>query len=251
MIGALVAAATMALPSREDLIERWVRANPAHAASRLESPARAAAAPPDLHALAQRELNAARYRLTEPSFVASEPWWVRAIDWLGDRWQQFIGSIFRRVHISQRQAVGIGDALLVLVGIALLSVVVSIVRNVRLRRTVRVAAEPIASSLSSRALYNQACDAASRGDYGVAALLLFGAMVALLDRGGAVAGSRSATVGDLRRDLRLANAKLVVSFDAIAAPFVERAYAERAVSAPQWQQARAAFDNLNVMLSER
>lgn len=251
MICAVVAAATLALPSREALIERWLHANHAHVASRLESPARTASPPPDLQVLAQREFgNAGRYRLTQPVPVEeSKPWWVRAIDWVADRWQQFLSPIFNRVHVSQRQAVGIGDALLVLVGLALLLVVVSIVRNVRLSHAARVAAEPIVSGPGSRALYNHACDAANRGDYGSAALLLFAAMVTLLDRRGAVAGSRSATVGDLRRELRTGNAKLVASFDAVAAPFVERAYAERPVDAPQWQRARSAFDNLSVILS--
>jgi hypothetical protein len=79
------------------------------------------------------------------------------------------------------------------------------------------------------------------GEYGTAALLLFGATVALLDGRGAVAASRSATVGDLRRELRARDAPLVAAFDAVAAPFVEKAYAERRVDEPQWHRARDAF----------
>ena len=66
-------------------------------------------------------------------------------------------------------------------------------------------------------------------------------MVALLDRQGAVDASASATVGDLRRELRAHNARLVAPFDAVAAPFVQEAYAERTVDEPQWHRARDAF----------
>jgi hypothetical protein len=74
--------------------------------------------------------------------------------------------------------------------------------------------------------------------------LLFAATVALLDRQGAVDGTASATVGDLRRELRAGNARLVGPFDAVAAPFVQEAYAERAVDEPQWHRARDAFATL-------
>jgi hypothetical protein len=103
---------------------------------------------------------------------------------------------------------------------------------------------PLAETPSPRALYQQACDAANRRDYGNAALLLFAATVALLDRQGAVEADRSATVGDFRRALRTRNAALIPSFDAVAAPFVQRAYAERAVGEAQWQTARSAFESL-------
>jgi hypothetical protein len=69
-------------------------------------------------------------------------------------------------------------------------------------------------------------------------------MVALLDRRGAADGTASATVGDLRRELRASDARLVAPFDAVAAPFVQEAYAERAVDEPQWHRARDAFATL-------
>ena len=94
------------------------------------------------------------------------------------------------------------------------------------------------------ALYRLACAAASRADYGGAALLLFAATVALLDREGAVDGSSSATVGDLRRELRARNAALIGAFDTVAGPFVQKAYAERAIDEPQWDRARHAFVTL-------
>jgi hypothetical protein len=48
-------------------------------------------------------------------------------------------------------------------------------------------------------------------------------------------------VGDLRRELRARNAALIVPFDEVAAPFVQKAYAEHAVEEPQWHRAHKAF----------
>jgi hypothetical protein len=57
-------------------------------------------------------------------------------------------------------------------------------------------------------------------------------------------------VGDLRRELRAGDAALVPAFDAVAEPFVARAYAERAVDAPQWSRARAAYDSFVALSSK-
>ena len=109
-------------------------------------------------------------------------------------------------------------------------VVVRLLRNLQVDRSQSSPRPaPLEEPPAPRALYKQACNAAGRGDYGTAALLLFAAMIALLDRQGAVDATASATVGDLRRELRAGNARLVAPFDAVAAPFVQEAYAERAV----------------------
>jgi hypothetical protein len=250
VIAAVAAAVGLATPSRPALVERWLHANRTHSAARLE-PSRATASPrppPDLRALAQRELGVAgRYRLAQPAPApAVEPWWKRALDWISDRWNALWNAAFGRVHVTPRAANGIGEALLVLVGLLLILVVVRMLRNVHFAPfAARSKVEPIEAPLDPRALYRRACDAANAGEYGTAALLLFSATVALLDGRGAIAVSRSATVGDLRRELRSADATLVAPFDAVAAPFVERAYAERTVGAPQWDRARAAFVTLS------
>jgi hypothetical protein len=41
--------------------------------------------------------------------------------------------------------------------------------------------------------------------------------------------------------LRAHDAPLIAAFDAVAAPFVQKAYAERSVDEPQWHRARDAF----------
>ena len=112
MIVAAAAALALAAPSREGLIERWLRANPAHSAARLESAPRVALplqAPPNLGALARRELGiAGRYQLAEPfpAVAATEPWWLRVLRWLGDCGSGF-GTRFLPACISvssKRQA---------------------------------------------------------------------------------------------------------------------------------------------------
>ncbi len=167
-----------------------------------------------------------------------------AWQWIHDRWTQFWQRLFGRVHVGQQQAASIGDVVLVVLGLILVFVVVRLLMNLQLARDAASVSVPLEAPPSPRALYKQACAAASDGDYGAAALLLFAATVALLDRRGDFDAAKSATVGDLRRALRSRNAKLVVPFDAVAGPFVQRAYAERRVDEPQWQHAREAFEQL-------
>jgi hypothetical protein len=248
VIVAAAAALALAAPAREALIERWLHANRTHSMTRLESgpAARPAVAPPDLRAFAERELaTPGRYRLASRAAVVSEPWWMRAWDWLAERWQRLWNAVFARVHVGRATAASMGDALLVLVGLVSIFVVVRLLMNIHLARSsASLDSTPLEERPSPRALYKEACNAANRGDYGGAALLLFAATLALLDRQGAVEAARSATVGDFRRALRGRDATLLPSFDAVAAPFVQRAYAERAVDELQWRHAREAFESL-------
>jgi hypothetical protein len=246
MIVAIAAAAALA-PSKDALIERWLRANHAHVVVRLAPAPAPLISPPDLRALAQREFAVkGRYQLAEsPLAAAAEPWWSQALHWIYQRWQRFWDLLFARVRVGPQGAASLGDVLLVLVGILMIFVVVRLLRNLQVERSQSgPRAAPLQEPPAPGTLYQQACNAAGRGDYGTAALLLFAAMVALLDRQGAVDGTASATVGDLRRELRAGNARLVAPFDAVAAPFVQEAYAERAVDEPQWHRARDAFATL-------
>lgn len=194
-----------------------------------------------------------RYHFT-PQVVApaEEPWWMRVWDWFADRWSSLWHALFSRVHVGRETAASIGDVMLALVGLLLLYVAIRLLREVQLARArPRIASEPLPDPPSPAALYRQARAAACRGDYGAAALLLFTATVALLDRRGAVDVTSSATVGDLRRVLRVRNAPLVPAFDAVAAPFVQTVYAERAVDAAQWERADEAFGSLSRCHPER
>jgi hypothetical protein len=203
--------------------------------------------PPNLHALAQRELAIpGRYQLARVSpSTMPRPWWQQLLEWMAERWQQLWNVLFSRVHLGRSQAVSIGDLLLVLVGVALVYAGIRLIANLRFARTAaNAAAEPLAEAPAPRSFYKQACTAANAGEYGRAALLLFAGTIVLLDRRGDVALRQSATVGDVRRALRARNPSVVLQFDAIAAPFVQTAYAERPIAQTQWDRARSAFEAL-------
>ena len=248
MIAAVALTLTLATPSREALVERWLDANRAHTRALLDSGPRASSAQgykgTTLQALAQRELSIpGRYQSPAARApVEREPWWLRAWDWIAGRLQKFWQAFFRRVHVGREAAASIGDVLLVAVALLLILVVVRLLLNLQPARAAsRASSESLVEQATPGVLYEQACTAANRGDYGNAALLLFAAMVALLDRHGAMDANSSATVGDLRRELRARNAAIVESFDAVAGPFVQKAYADRAVDEPQWKRANDAY----------
>ncbi len=248
MIFATAAAVALTAPSRQVLIDRWLRANKTHAVGNLHTVPRAQAnvRVPDLGVLAQRELaTPGRYRLA-PRATPPKAWWWRALEWIGDRWQDFWRTLLGRARVGKQAAASIGDALLAMVAFVLFVTIVRLVRNIQITRPASSNArgEALRDAPSASALYRQASDAANAGDYGSAALLLFAATVALLDSRDAVVASRSATVGELRRQLHARDAKLLGPFDAVAAPFVQRAYAERAIGEAQWTRARGAYQEL-------
>jgi len=201
-----------------------------------------------LHALVRRELAVpGRYQLAPRVVVPTEePWWMRVWDWIADRWDALWHAVFSRVHLGRATAASIGDVVLVIVGLLLLYVAIRLLREVQFARAQRRAkAEPLAEPPSPGALYDRARAAAGRGEYGAAALLLFTATIALLDNRGDVEVASSATVGDVRRALRARNAPLLSAFDAVAAPFVQAAYAERPIDAAHWDRANEAFEALS------
>jgi hypothetical protein len=252
VIAAVAVTLALAAPSREVLIEHWLHANHTHTKARLDSGPRASKeAQGDkgttLRAVAQRELSIpGRYQLlASPTPAQQEPWWLRTWHWIAGLWQKFWQAFFRRVHVGREAVASIGDVLLVAVVLLLIFVVVRLLMNLQLTRSaLRSSSEPLAERPAPGALYNQACNAANRGEYGNAALLLFAATIALLDRHGAVDATSSATVGDLRRELRAYNAVMIESFDAVATPFAQKAYADRAVDEPQWHRAHDAYVTL-------
>jgi len=247
VIAAVAAAAALAAPSREVLVQRWLHANRGHSAASLYSPRNDAQVPPNLQALAQRELaSPGRYNLTEtPAPRVRESLWKRFLRWLGEQWDGLWRSLSKRVHFSERAANGIGLTLLAVVASILLWVAVRLLVNLQLARSrKRLDAQPLQAGLDPQALYQKARESARRGEYGRAALLLFAATVALLDLRGDVSADRSSTVGDLRRELRSNDASLVALFDAVAEPFVQSAYAERAVDASQWERAERGYSRL-------
>jgi hypothetical protein len=237
---------------RETLLDRWRHANPAHLHRLLDAPQTAPEPRADLGALAQRELNVpGRYHLTTPrvATVRGEPWWLR--DWtrLHDWWSKLWRAIF--AHAPGRSTtLAIGDVLIALVAVLLIVVGIRLVRELQIERArSNRNAEALTELPDAQTLYRRACDAAARGDYGGAALLLFAATIALLDKRGAIALTSSATVGELRRELRARDAALLGPFDSVAAPFVQRAYADRPITSLEWEHAQKAFEALSLPVS--
>lgn len=198
-----------------------------------------------LHELAEHELSRhGRYQLsTAPATTQPRPFWLEALRWLYDRWQHFWSALLSHVHVTPNAAATTGDVILALLAILFLAVAIQLLRNIALVRSKPSAAEPLETRPDAPALYAAACDAAAAGSYGRAAVLLFAAMIALLETE-SPGNAGSQTVRELRRRLGTRHADLAASFDAIADPFVETLYAQRAIAAAQWERARDAFSVL-------
>jgi hypothetical protein len=231
--------------AREALLERWRHANPAHLHRLLEAPQTGPEPRADLQALAQRELSLpGRYRLATPALatVRGEPWWLRVWTRLHDWWSAVWRALF--AHAPGRSTtIAIGDVLIALVALMLIVVGIRLVRELQIERArSNRNAQALAELPDAQTLYRRACDAAARGDFGAAALLLFAATIALLDSRGTIALTSSATVGELRHELRARDAALLAPFDTVAAPFVQRAYADRPITPLEWEHAQRACE---------
>ena len=235
--------------TREALIARWATVN--HRSARLlDSIAPAVSTPPpNLPALAARELGVAgRYRLV-PSARLSDgvqpvlPWWLRPWNWLRDRWRQLWRTTFGRAQLSRGGAITIGDVLIAAAVLLVLFVVYRMLREVAYerRRSRSRSTQPLFSTRNARTLYAGACERARNGEYAAASALLFAATICALAHRGLVRDDRSATVGDFRRTLQQRDAALLSFFDVVSTAFVTSAYAELPLEGPQWERARLAY----------
>jgi hypothetical protein len=260
---ALAGGRAEAATSRDALIARWVDASTGSIASihdpkarraaqqqfdrtraRLDDGSAASPAPGDLSALAARELaKPGRYQLSvAPQVPPHQSIWEQVWNWLRDRVAEIWNALFSRANISPGGAAAIGWVLTIVASAVFVIVTVSLLLRVQFdRRRAGGVLEALDAAPDAQALYRLASEAAQRGEYALAARLLFAATVAALGLRGAVRDDASATVGDLRRALRSRDASLVSPFDSVAAPFVASAYAERPVRADEWERAHEAY----------
>ena len=246
----LAAAVVTSDPERDALLARWKAASPkAVAANRLpvtqSMPSQSVVS--SMRALAAAELGVpGRYRLGAVAPLVKNPtWWQRLWAWLHDRWNDFVRAFFSRVRVSQRTTLLIADTVLALFALGALYGLVTLVRTVVASRSRKIIeSHPLPEAADAQTLYLRACRCAEAGDYGGAARWLFRALLALFDVRGDLRDDASATVGDVRAALRKRDALATSVFDAIAAPFVRAAYAERPVEAAQWERARDAYESL-------
>jgi hypothetical protein len=172
---------------------------------------------------------------------ARKTWWDALTDWLGKRWHDLVDSLFRNVHIGGNAGTALGDILLI--GLILLVVIV-LARL--LWSTVRVgtaaSGTPLADTAADAAtLHALSLQAARRGDYAHAIVLLFRAALAALDVQGVVHDDPSRTVNECRRAVRAKAPRLAAPFDEIARPFTAVLYADEPVTEVQWNAALNAF----------
>ncbi len=197
--------------------------------------------------LAKRELaTAGRYDLAVHRNAVEPPNLLQKIwKWLIDHWNAFWSAISSRAHMGS-SVMQIGEFLLLLaVGGG---IIYSIVRLLGLAQVDpaqrRGTSSPLVRERNARALYLQALALAAAGRYAEAARLLFLAAITALDLRGVLRDDAAATVGEIRRILRARDGVSIASFDAIAAPFVAAAYAERPVAHDEWDRAERAYATL-------
>jgi hypothetical protein len=247
VIAALVIAATLApgTPASDGAwFDRWAHASrvPLAHARRLHD---TAAHPPPtalLRALVARELaTPGKYRLrtNRVAPAASPAWWLALWRWIARTWNAFWKRLFLGALRSGWGA-WTGDAILIVAGLAMLIAAVWAITGVRFDR-VRRRARAEGERSQAPDLFARACELARKNDRSGAVRLLFGATTALLDRRGVLRENRSATVREVRAELRARQPALVEAFDDVATAFVVSAYAERTIGEPEWERARHGY----------
>lgn len=199
-------------------------------------------APSDPNALARSIIAHGNFHLhSRPQAISP---WQRFLQWLGNMLDKIFGH-----------ARGPSPAVVDLLGWILLAVVLGgvvfvIVRLLmsagggagaeRQSRSVR-ALQP---RVAAKAWYDRATAAAQAGNYREAAVLLFRAALAILDLRGFVHDDPSRTVNECAAELRERAPQHVQSFGAVARFFTSAFYAEKAVDAQAWENARTAYDQM-------
>lgn len=202
-------------------------------------PAFGAARPPhDPRALAHTILAQPRFQIHGPP---RETWWDRMWQWIGD----VLSRLFGGIHAGAGTLETVGTIVLIA---ACALVVVAIVRLLLSISGEYAAATPHVRTLQARAAakhwYDRALQAAAADDYAHAVMLLFRAVLAILDLRGMVHDEPSRTVGESRSELRGRAPQYLSSFDSVARIFTAALYADAPVSRAQFETARTAYDRL-------
>jgi hypothetical protein len=172
--------------------------------------------------------------------------------WLQLLWNRFtnfaasvLRTLFAHLHVGSREASMFGDVLVVLSLLIVAGVLAAALIALRgwQPNVTRYRFEP-QRRRSSENILRDATQAAAGGEFARAVRLLFRASVVLLAERGLVTDRQSATVNELRRNVRAEGAASRPAFDTVAAVFTAAAYAQRDVDARAWEEARAAYDDL-------
>jgi len=189
-----------------------------------------------------------RYQLHASAAPAQRSWLETAIRWIGDAFDKFEHALAARIHIGPTGA-GILGNVLVFGSLAVIAVIAArFLVSMQIERGDYTAA-PLVPARSALALSRAASEAASSGDFVRAIRLLFAAAVVMLDLRGVVEDEESATINDLRRELRARRGDAEAPFAAIARAYTAAAYAETRVDEDVWREASAAYARLAELAS--
>ena len=183
------------------------------------------------------------YHLAPPRAVRRS-WLEMLFGWLADRYTQFVHALSAHLHVGARGLSLAGDVIIVACVIVLGVVAARLLIALQLERSRASEAVPLGSGRSAFALSQSAAAAAASGEYNRAVRLLFAAAVTLLDLRGVLHDDASATIDELRRELRARNAAADAPFAEIATVYAATAYAERPADSVSWERARARYDEL-------
>jgi hypothetical protein len=189
-----------------------------------------------------------RYHFATPHGVRHS--WLRiAFGWLADRYKELVEALSKHLHVGPRGLSLTGDVLVVVSVLVVALAGARLLIELQTERSQRAAAIPLAPARSAHALSRLAAQAADAGEYTSAIRLLFAAAVTLLDLRGVLHDDESATVNELRGEVRERRAAAEAPFVEIARAYTAAAYAEEAPDARSWENARSAYQRLNASVA--
>jgi hypothetical protein len=204
---------------------------------------RSAAPPANVQIVVREVLSQRQFRV--PVIPAHRTLWEMFWDWVRGVWSRLTDALSAHVHLSNGTAVVLGDAIAAALMLIVIIVAVRLLLGVlRDRRQRGEHWQALHSSGDPDDLYDLSLAAARRGDYARAIALLFGAAVLTIGGAGAMRADPSRTVNEWRRVARARNAALGALFDVLARRLTQAMYAERPVSAAQWDEAADAYMSL-------
>jgi uncharacterized protein DUF4129 len=196
--------------------------------------------PNDPPLVARQILSQERFRMrVAPSEQAR--WWDAFMAWITRAWHGLVDAFAQRLHVGGKSSIVAGDVLLAIVaGIVVFFAMRLLLTYVR-PQELSVSREAVPSQVAAQTLYAQALQLAEQHEYSAAAAMLFRACLAALDLQGIVHDEHSRTVNECLAQLRERAPEFTVPFDALARVFTTAIYADRPVTAAQWNAARESY----------
>ena len=174
-----------------------------------------------------------------------ESWVSKLLHWLGDAFNRFIDLLTSHVHVSKAGATAFGD-LLILGGVLVVTLMLARLFMVLQFDSGHIGdAESLLPARNAQAIARAAVAFAASGDYAHAIRTLLAAAVVLLDLRGAVIDDESATINQLRRELRARGSIAEAPFAEIARVYTAVAYAESGVDEAMWRRAHEAYTQMS------